>query len=210
MRKFWMMVVAILALGAFFSTGCPDGDDSCSDGHCDVCGNGYCGEAEYADGTCPEDCGSGFCGDGICEGLGAGRETCTICAVDCGTCPDGGADADADSDTTDDDGTTEEAACPTCPIVTGDWALTYHRNSDGVDYTKSVHLDQDGSLVTGYDEDCEYSGTISESGYISLFRDCPGIDRTVTGNFTATPTHMEGEWYALDASDSGTWFANPQ
>ncbi|MFA5413267.1 MAG: hypothetical protein WC348_01880 [Patescibacteria group bacterium] len=202
-KKFWMMVVAIMALGM---TGCPDGDD-CPVNLCDECGNGFCGRDEALSGSCPDDCGGNFCGDGYCDEMG--YEDCSTCAVDCGSCVDGGADADADSDsdTTEDDGDT---ACLACPDVTGDWALTYHRNSDGVDYTKSVHLDQDGILVTGYDEDCEYSGTISESGYISLFRDCPGIDRTVTGNFTATPTHMGGDWYALDASDSGTWFANPQ
>lgn len=118
------------------------------------------------------------------------------------------ADADADSDTTEDDGDTSEAA--NCPSVAGDWTLTYVNEVVPGETHLTLTLEQDGCLVTGLDEHCEYSGTIGEDGYISLFRDCYTNDRTVTGNFTATPSHMEGEWYDMSRPDHGTWTADPQ
>jgi len=94
--------------------------------------------------------------------------------------------------------------------VAGNWALTYRNSEGGAEGHYSLTFEQTGSLVTGYDDQCEYSGTISETGYLSLFRDCDSIDRTVTGNFTATPSHLEGSWDDLDALSHGTWWADPQ
>jgi hypothetical protein len=206
MTKFWMTtMVAIMALG--LTTGCPD-DDSCPVNICDECGNGFCGAEEYAGGECPEDCGSGFCGDGICEGLGAGRETCSICPDDCGTCSDGDADADADSDTTEDDGDTSEVV--NCPNIAGDWALTYRESESGMEGHYTLTLEQSGCLVIGWDEDCEYTGSVLETGYVSLYRDCYSRDRTVTGTFQ-TPPHMQGDWSIEETPPlHGTWWADPQ
>lgn len=207
-KKFWMMVVAILALGAM-TTGCPDGDDSCSSGSCDVCGNEYCGEAEYASGSCPADCGYGYCGDGICEELGAGRETCATCPSDCrtGCSSDADADSDAETDTAGDDGDTSEVA--SCPDVSGDWALTYRNTETGAEDHLLLTLEQDGCLVIGVDDNCEYSGSVLATGYISLYRDCYTTDRTVSGTFT-DPPHMRGDWETItEPIVRGTWEAVP-
>lgn len=206
MTKFWMVAMIAILFG-LTTTGCPDGD-SCPVNICDVCGNGFCGQDEYRAGTCPEDCGSGFCGDGICDGEW-GHEDCSFCAVDCGSCADGGADADADADadTTEDDGDTSEVA--NCPNVAGEWALTYVNTETGGTDHLVLTLEQDGCLVIGLDENCEYSGSVLETGYISLFRDCYTYDRTVTGNFTSPP-HMAGDWYNMTTADRGTWTADPQ
>ncbi len=202
MTKFWMVTMSTILFG-LTTTGCPDGDDGCPVNICDECGNGFCGEAEYADGTCPEDCGSGFCGDGICEEMGAGRETCATCPEDCHT----GCGADADADATDDGDTSEVADCPS---VVGNWTLTYRNTETGMEGRYVLTLEQDGCLVTGWDDgSLEYTGTISEGGYISLFADGYSDDRTVTGDFTQTPPRMEGDWYDTDL-DSGTWWADPQ
>ena len=204
MTKFWMVTITILALGSM--TGCPNGDDDCSIGACDVCGNDFCGRAEGLSGSCPEDCGDGFCGDGFCDSGYMAYEDCTACPEDCTTgCEDAGADGDADSDTTEDDGDTSEVA--NCPSVAGDWDFVYRQTSTGLEGHYPVTLEQEGCLVTGWDEDCEYTGSVLETGYISLFRDCYTYDRTVTGNFQ-TPPHMEGNWYE-EATD-GTWRADPQ
>ena len=211
MTKFWMVTLTILALGSM--TGCPNGDDDCSIGACDVCGNDFCGRAEGLSGSCPEDCGDGFCGDGFCDSGYMAYEDCTACPEDCTTgCDDAGADGDADSDTTEDDGdTSEDTACPTCPDVTGDWIILFRNEVTGDTPIPFVlTLEQNGTLVTGMDEyECEYTGTISASGYISLFRDCYTYDRTVTGNFTSPP-HMTGDWYNMTTADRGTWTADPQ
>ena len=117
-------------------------------------------------------------------------------------------DADSDSDTTEDDGDTSEVA--DCPSVVGNWTLTYRNTETGMEGRYVLTLEQDGCLVTGWDDgSLEYTGTISEGGYISLFADGYSDDRTVTGDFTQTPPRMEGDWYDTDL-DSGTWWADPQ
>ncbi len=134
----------------------------------------------------------------------------SLCDPDSDTDTDAGADADADadSDTTEDDADTAEVA--NCPNVAGNWALTYRNSETGAEGHYTLTLEQDGCLVIGWDEDCDYTGTISESGYISLFRDCYSTDRTVTGNFT-NPPHMEGEFRAEATPPwGGTWWADPQ
>ncbi|MFA5128853.1 MAG: hypothetical protein WC445_02680 [Patescibacteria group bacterium] len=121
---------------------------------------------------------------------------------------DAGSDADADADPdTAEDGTTDESTA--CPNIAGDWALTY-RNDLGYEGYYTLTLEQDGCLVIGLDDLCEYSGTISESGYVSLFRDCAASDRTITGNFTQTPPRMEGLWDESEGTSHGTWWADPQ
>jgi hypothetical protein len=166
MTKFWMMVVAILALG--LTTGCPDGDDCESDP--------------------------------------------SLCDPDSDTDSDAGADADADadSDVVEDDGDTSEVA--DCPSVAGDWALVYRNSETGAESHETLTLTQDGCLIIGMDDICEWSGTIREDGYISVFVDCYGEsgDRTVTGNFR-DPPHMEGGyWVSATPPWSGTWWADPQ
>lgn len=129
---------------------------------------------------------------------------------DAGADSDADSDADADSDTTEDDAdTAEDTACPACPNVAGDWALTYHSDTTGADWNCIYTLQQVGSLVTGYNDcdSCEWSGNISESGYLSTFEDCAGDDSTVTGNLV-NPDHLEGEWYSTRGR--GTWYADRQ
>jgi hypothetical protein len=208
MTKFQMVaMIAILALGTM--AGCLEGDDSCPPNICDVCGNRFCGAEEYAAGTCPEDCGSGWCGDGICDMTG--YENCSTCPEDCHTgCSDAGSDTDADPDATD-DGTTDETA--RCPNIAGDWDLTYRNGETGSESHETLTLTQDGCLVIGMDDICEWSGTISEGGSISVFVDCYGEsgDRTVTGSFTQPPPRMGGDyWVSATPPWSGTWWADPQ
>ncbi len=160
MKKFWMVTLTILALGAM--TGCPDGDDDCA--------------------SDPSLCDSGD--------------------------PDSDAGTDADAET--DDGDTSEVA--SCPSVAGDWALTYRNTETGAEDHLLLTLEQDGCLVIGVDDvSCEWSGTISEGGYLSIFVDCYTTDRTVTGNFTETPPRMEGDyWVSATPPWNGTWWADPQ
>ena len=136
----------------------------------------------------------------------------SLCDPDSDTDSDTGADADADSDATDDgttdDGDTSEVA--NCPSVAGNWALTFRNTETGAVDNLLLTLEQDGCLVIGVDDvSCEWSGTISESGYLSVYVDCYTTDRTVTGNFQ-TPPHMDGDWRTTDALASGTWTADPQ
>lgn len=117
------------------------------------------------------------------------------------------ADADAETDTAEDDGDTSEVA--DCPNIAGDWALTYRESESGMEGHYILTLEQDGCFLIGWDDTCDYTGTVAESGYISLYRDCYHHDRTVSGNFTQTPPRMEGSWYDDDLL-SGTWWADPQ
>jgi len=92
------------------------------------------------------------------------------------------------------------------PSVEGEWDATF-RNSTGGEGHYNIHFDQDGELVTGYDDMCEYSGSITTSGYISLFvGECGGPTLTMTGNLVS-PTRLEGDWYSSE-SDLGTWWAD--
>lgn len=136
------------------------------------------------------------------------------CASDPSLCdsgdPDSDAstDADAETDTTD-DGEADETA--NCPSVVGNWSLTYRNTETGAESHETLTLEQDGCLVTGVDDYCEWSGTILESGYISVFVDCYATDRTVSGNFSPTPPRMEGDyWVSATPPWSGTWWADLQ
>ncbi|MBI5071673.1 hypothetical protein HZB93_02135 [Candidatus Falkowbacteria bacterium] len=133
-----------------------------------------------------------------------------LCDPDSDTDTDVGADADADSDTSEDDSDTAEVA--NCPNVAGDWALTYRESESGMEGHYTLTLEQSGCLVTGWDDgDLEYTGTISESGYISLFGDGYSRDRTLTGNFTQPPSRMEGDWNIEESPPiHGTWWADPR
>lgn len=221
MKVLETMVVAILTLG--LTTGCPDGDDSCSDDSCDTCGNGYCGQEEHllancprdcgydvcGDGfcsvdedwhvLCPEDCGSGFCGNGICDT--ERYEDCSSCVDDCGSCNDSGGDADADADVT---------ACVACS-VTGDWNM-HQLFSNGDDVPFTSHFDQDGNNVVGNASGgsagyCDYAGT-NTNGSVSL--------RCTSGTWWAEyvgvltdSSHMEGTWSRYDGM-GGTWYGDRQ
>ena len=126
---------------------------------------------------------------------------------------DAGSDADADTetDTSEDDGTTDETA--NCPNVAGEWDLTYRNGETGSESHETLTLTQDGCLIIGMDDWCEWSGTISESGYISVFVDCysESGDRTVTGSFTQPPPHMGGDyWVSATPPWNGTWWADPR
>lgn len=119
------------------------------------------------------------------------------------------ADTDTETDTSEDDGTTDEVA--SCPNVAGNWAMTYRESESGLEGHYTLTLEQDGCLLTGWDEDCDYTGSILETGYVSLYRDCYSRDRTVTGNFTQPPPRMEGDWNIEESPPiHGTWWADPQ
>jgi len=172
-----------IALLAMTTWGCPDGDDD-------------------SDAACPLPCATGYVclyGDCVPESGDADSD-------------DTGGDADGDADTTEteddatEDGTDEGTA--SCPSVTGTWNLTYH-NDDGAEGHYTLTLEQDVCIVVGWDDDCDYSGSISASGYLSLYRDCNMYDRNVTGNFTQTPAHMGGRWDD-DRDWHGDWWADPQ
>ena len=139
----------------------------------------------------------------------------SLCDPDSDTDTDAGADADsdADPDTTEtgaDADTTEDTACPTCPNVTGDWQLTYYSNETHVQWINSLHLDQDGINITGYDEDCEYTGTISEDGtLLSITGDCPPQVLAVTADASAY-SWIDGTFSIVGTSATGTWQADRQ
>jgi hypothetical protein len=195
---------------------CGSGLSWCGDGACDITmGHENCT-------SCPADC--DFCGGGD-----AGWCTPEICTSNCiadgfvgGECiadnmfcecfyslPD--ADADSDADATEDDTDTSEADA-NCPSVAGNWTLTYRENESGMESHHPLTLEQDGCLVIGWDDSsCECTGTISSSGYVSLYRDCYSRDRTVTGNFTQPPPRMEGNWNIEESPPiHGTWWADPR
>ncbi len=134
----------------------------------------------------------------------------SLCDPDSDTDSDAGSDADADADPeTSDDGATDETV--NCPNVAGDWDLTYRESESGMEGHYTLTLEQDGCLLIGWDEVCDYTGSILETGYVSLYRDCYARDRTVTGNFTQTPPHMTGDWNIEESPPiHGTWWADPQ
>lgn len=186
MKGFWMIVM-VMVLG-FVSTGCPEGDDDADAACVPACGPGY---------TC-------LYGDCVPEGGDA----------DGGTDNEVGADADSDADTTDDTTETEDDATDegtaSCPSVAGNWNLTYVNEVVPGESHETLTLEQDGCLVIGTDDYCEWSGIISESGWISVFVDCSRYDRNVSGTFTPTPIRMSGNWDEPSRPDRGTWRADPQ
>ncbi|MCC6552132.1 MAG: DNRLRE domain-containing protein [Polyangiaceae bacterium] len=77
------------------------------------CGNGVCGAAETCS-SCALDCGTcpPACGDGSCNG----DETCSSCTTDCGDCPPACGDGSCNGDETCG---TCPADCGVCPPVCG-------------------------------------------------------------------------------------------
>ena len=93
------------------------------------------------------------------------------------------------------------------PSVEGEWDLTYRNSETGAEGHYTLDLEQTGDLLIGWDDVCDYTGSILATGEMSLFRsNCGGITRTVTGNLINT-NRMEGNWYSGPES-SGTWWAD--
>ena len=133
-----------------------------------------------------------------------------------GICPDGG---DADAEGTDDNGAdadsdadpdTEDSGADAdgdAGNITGDWYFTYRDEMGRPEYW-NVHFDQTGIDIIGWDWDaggCDYTGSISTEGHVSLYRDCTVHDTTLTGNLV-NPDRMTGNYYSDDGD--GTWTAD--
>jgi hypothetical protein len=91
------------------------------------------------------------------------------------------------------------------PSAEGDWDLTFHNTETGTEEYWSLHLDQSGELLTGYDESREYYGSISNSGEFSLFRE-GSVTVTMSGS-RVNSSRLEGTWNSSTGS-GGTWWAD--
>jgi hypothetical protein len=93
--------------------------------------------------------------------------------------------------------------------VAGEWSLTYYSNETGVQWINSLHLDQDGINVTGSNEDCAYTGTVSESGTLSLRGNCPPEVLIVTADASAY-FWIDGTFSIEGSRVTVTWQADRQ
>lgn len=177
----------VVLFGMFVSTGCPEGDDD-------------------ADAACPLPCATGYvCLYGECVPEGSDADG----GADA---DDNGADGDTDAAEVADDATTDEtASCPGCPVVAGDWNLTRRSDATGAEWTTTLHLYQDdgSDIVTGDDEDCDYtSGNITEGGILTLTGDCPPQVEIVNADLSGT--HLDGNFRIQETGTTGTWRADRQ
>lgn len=95
------------------------------------------------------------------------------------------------------------------PSVEGEWDLTYRNSETGAEGHYTLDLEQTGSDLIGWDEDCDYTGSILATNSVSLYRDCGSIDRILNGNLV-NPNRMEGNFYTDPPGSSGTWWADPK
>lgn len=92
------------------------------------------------------------------------------------------------------------------PSVEGTWDLTYRNSETGMEGHYTLDLEQTGDLLIGWDDGCDYTGSISVTGEISLFRSgCGSVTRTAIGS-RVNPNRLEGSWNDSDGQ-YGTWWA---
>jgi hypothetical protein len=93
------------------------------------------------------------------------------------------------------------------PSVEGDWDLTFHNTTTGMEGHFTLSLEQTGDSLIGWDDHCEYTGSILATAEISLFRSNCGSTTYTMGGSRTEPPHLEGTWYN-SIGDSGTWWAD--
>jgi hypothetical protein len=92
------------------------------------------------------------------------------------------------------------------PSVEGTWGLTYRNSETGMEGHYTLDLEQTGSDLIGWDEECTYTGSIFSTNEMSLFMsDCGSITRTLLGS-KVNSNRLEGTWNS-SAGSTGTWWA---